>query len=201
MLQVTIPTSNTCIYPESMRLTPNGSPTCIVKNLFKYIQRRPWLTANHPLFPNITRNTMQKILRLLATAAGIPETVFVGNHSMRRGGATQLCAGAHVATYAIRKHGRWNSDIWQYVYQALEDETAMELSLQLAPATTTTTSSPATLGHNRNKKKKRRDSTTRRVTLDEEVHHGDFDRTTRNGRRSTIPNKFSIYQMNQPKRA
>lgn len=103
-----------------------------VKALKRMLRRRK-ATADEPLFlwngKPLTANTVNKLVKFVAEAAGVPAANF-STHSLRIGGATAaLVAG--MSPEVIRVMGRWDSDVYR-VYCRRSREVAMRLGAVIA---------------------------------------------------------------------
>jgi hypothetical protein len=118
---VTLPHSKTSKQPVDIFVFANGSDTCPVVAMTKYmssrIKRRYSIRLDSPLFAMedgtpLTRKALTNTLRNALVAARVPNAELYKGHSFRRGGATSL-ARVGVADSVIKTVGRWKSHAYQ----------------------------------------------------------------------------------------
>jgi Phage integrase family len=118
---VTLSHSKTSKQPVDIYVFANGSDTCPVLAMTKYmssrIKRRYSIRLDSPLFAMedgtpLTRKALSNALRNALVAARVPNAELYKGHSFRRGGATSL-ARVGVADSVIKTIGRWKSHAYQ----------------------------------------------------------------------------------------
>ncbi len=136
-LTLIVRSSKTNLYPVPRTLAVNGSPTCAVLALWRYLQ----LSRNSaPLAPllqlrsgKFSRKYLAARIHTLAKVSNGGKPLNTGSHSLRRGGATALCQQAHIQGYVIQNFGRWGTDTWIQIYQRLTKVSAVILAEALRP--------------------------------------------------------------------
>ena len=136
---ITILSSKTSKIKVDRTLTANGTSTCVVNLLHRYVNNRPDLEPTAQLFQYPpgrslpTRESVSFLLQQLAYKASGGKQLNIATHSMRRGGATTLCQRVKLPGYVIKNFGRWSNDEWEKVYQGLTTISSTHISDCLRP--------------------------------------------------------------------
>jgi integrase len=126
-VRICIPSSKTEMTPAWRQLGANSSPTCVVQALYMYTRSHNSRLPDTPLFAPLSRADVTRAIKVIAVKAGIDPTR-LSAHSLRRGGATTLAQQGSIPGYLVQKHGRWSTDTWVHIYQAITNSNADALA-------------------------------------------------------------------------
>jgi site-specific recombinase XerD len=122
-----------------LRVFANGSPTCPVAAMARWLRLRGADEPRSPLFvmadgSYLTRERFQRLLKRCIELAGYSSAHY-NTHSCRIGGATSLaCAGQSAET--IQMLGRWSSDCYTR-YLRMDDSRRRRISKAMSEVVST----------------------------------------------------------------